>query len=69
MFNRITRFQKISDKILKNEFNSLSELSYEHGYFDQTHFIKECREFTGVTPAKLAEGNIAVKSIIRNFSY
>lgn len=29
---------------------SLTEASYEAGYFDQSHFIKDFRQFTGQTP-------------------
>jgi AraC-like DNA-binding protein len=30
--------------------NSLTELSYEAGFFDQAHFIKEFKTFTGINP-------------------
>lgn len=30
----------------------LSDLAYEHGYFDQMHFIREVKEFTGSAPTK-----------------
>lgn len=30
--------------------NSLTELSYEAGFYDQAHFIKEFKTFTGETP-------------------
>lgn len=32
--------------------NSLTELSYEAGFYDQAHFIKEFKTFTGETPEK-----------------
>jgi AraC-like DNA-binding protein len=31
-------------------YASLTEASYEAGYFDQSHFIKDFRQFTGQTP-------------------
>ena len=31
-------------------YSSLTEASYEAGYFDQSHFIKDFRMFTGQTP-------------------
>lgn len=31
-------------------YSSLTEASYEAGYFDQSHFIKDFRLFTGLTP-------------------
>jgi AraC-like DNA-binding protein len=30
----------------------LTELALDHGYFDQAHFIKEFRRFTGMTPSQ-----------------
>src|SRR6185312_15705081 len=32
--------------------NSLTELGYENGFYDQAHFIKEFKAFTGDTPEK-----------------
>ena len=36
--------------LLNKEFTSLTDLAYENEYFDQAHFIKEFKEFTGLTP-------------------
>jgi AraC-like DNA-binding protein len=38
--------------LIKNypSFSSLTEATYHAGYFDQSHFIKDFRQFTGVTP-------------------
>jgi AraC-like DNA-binding protein len=33
----------------KNE--SLTSIAYGCGYFDQSHFIKEFKSFTGLTPS------------------
>ncbi|MGB4771298.1 MAG: helix-turn-helix domain-containing protein [Chitinophagaceae bacterium] len=32
---------------------SLTDLCYEYGFFDQAHFIKELKQFTGHTPEQL----------------
>ena len=38
-------------KILENDpFKSLTSAAYEGGYFDQAHFIKDFKEFTGLSP-------------------
>ncbi len=39
-----------------NSANSLTELSYEAGFYDQAHFIKEFKTFTGDTPEKFFTG-------------
>jgi AraC-like DNA-binding protein len=36
--------------LLNEEVTSLTDLAYENEYFDQAHFIKEFKEFTGQTP-------------------
>jgi AraC-like DNA-binding protein len=50
MFFRICRFQAALDHLRERSFRSLTELAYQHAYADQSHFIREFNEFTGVTP-------------------
>jgi len=63
-FSRVTRFQKISKKLIENDFEKLCTLALEYQYYDQMHFIRECKDFTGNTPLKLSQEKLAVKSII-----
>ncbi|WP_299122349.1 helix-turn-helix transcriptional regulator [uncultured Tenacibaculum sp.] len=35
---------------IKNEGITLTQLSYEYGYFDQSHFIRDFKRVCGVTP-------------------
>jgi AraC-like DNA-binding protein len=44
------RIQATLKTLLNEEHTSLTDLAYENEYFDQAHFIKEFREFTGLTP-------------------
>lgn len=44
------RIQKILKILLNEEVESLTDLAHENEYFDQAHFIKEFKEFTGLTP-------------------
>ena len=46
---KIARFQKVLNKSFKAE--SLTELAYLCGYYDQSHFIRDFKEFAGITPA------------------
>jgi AraC-like DNA-binding protein len=39
-----------------NSVNSLTELGYEAGFYDQSHFIKEFKTFTGDTPEEFFSG-------------
>lgn len=49
---QVIRFQSVSRK-LKSQPNSKLIDSLEFGYFDQSHFIKECQKITGNTPKDL----------------
>jgi AraC-like DNA-binding protein len=44
------RIQTTLKVLLNEEIISLTDLAYENEYFDQAHFIKEFKEFTGLTP-------------------
>lgn len=50
-YARITRFQK-SLKLLQDHQANISQaqLSYQCGYADQSHFIREFKQFSGYTP-------------------
>ncbi len=48
--SRIIRFQNVLNLLEKRQFNSLTALAYEGGFYDQAHFIKDFREFTGFNP-------------------
>ncbi len=47
-FASIIRFNSVLDNL--NETKSLIEICYENNFFDQAHFIKDFKHFTGQTP-------------------
>jgi AraC-like DNA-binding protein len=47
-FASIIRFNAVLDNLDKTK--SLTEICYENNFFDQAHFIKDFKQFTGVTP-------------------
>jgi AraC-like DNA-binding protein len=47
---RITRFQKTLNMIETNSSKSLTTVAYEGGFYDQSHFIRDFKEFTGYNP-------------------
>ncbi|WP_317162601.1 helix-turn-helix domain-containing protein [Myroides albus] len=50
VYSRIIRFQANLNLLRESSFKSLTELTYESGYFDQSHYIREFKTFTGSTP-------------------
>jgi AraC-like DNA-binding protein len=47
---RVIRFQNVIHKKHLKPDLSLTQLSYECGFYDQSHFIHDFREFSGMTP-------------------
>jgi len=47
---KIIRFQSAIFQKQKNNNLTLTELSYESGYFDQSHFINDFKSLCGLTP-------------------
>lgn len=48
--SKTIRLQASLKSLLTKEIKSLTDLAYENEYFDQAHFIKDFKEFTGLTP-------------------
>jgi AraC-like DNA-binding protein len=51
-FQRIQRFNEILQKIQSQKAISWTDIAYECGYSDQSHFIKEFRHFSGFNPSE-----------------
>lgn len=58
-FAGIVRFNRGLQQVLHSPA-SLTAIAYECGYYDQAHFIREFRKFTGITPSE------ARRSLTRN---
>ncbi|MGZ3764873.1 MAG: AraC family transcriptional regulator [Mucilaginibacter sp.] len=50
LFSKIARFQR-SLQLLTEKDMSLTTIAYQCGYYDQSHFIKDFRSFTGTAPS------------------
>lgn len=53
VFHKIKRFQGSLKLIARND-RPLTSIAYDCGYFDQSHFIREFKSFTGLTPSAYA---------------
>ena len=56
LYSKVNRFQN-SVVMLGREGISLTEVAYSSGYFDQSHFIREFKTFTGLTPSTFKSNN------------
>ena len=51
-YSCVARFQK-SLWLMQNGNRVFADIAYSCGYADQSHFIRECRRYSGTTPAEL----------------
>lgn len=64
---QIRRFQTVSNQLIYNSsIATLAELAYSHNYFDQTHFIKDFKEYTHATPSAFLAGHDSVKEKVKH---
>lgn len=49
--------------ILNNQYTSLTSVAYEGNYYDQAHFIKDFKEFTGVSPKDFYSENLKMTAL------
>lgn len=50
LFSRVCRFQASLDHLRNRRFERLTDVAFESGYADQSHFIRSFKEFTGFSP-------------------
>ena len=50
MYKRICQFQAAFQQLNQYEFSKLTDVAFDHGFADQSHFIRVFKEFTGITP-------------------
>lgn len=56
LYSKIHRFQNSLIKVAQKE-SSLTSIAYECGYFDQSHFIRDFKAFTGLAPSSFSPEN------------
>lgn len=63
---RVIRFQNILQLIENKEFKSFTTVAYEGGFYDQAHFIKDFKDFTGLNPKQYFSENL---EMVKHFSF
>jgi AraC-like DNA-binding protein len=62
LFVKITRLQK-SFAYLHRRSCSLTEVAFASGYYDQSHFIRDFKSFTGMTPSQYVPERFPLNSL------
>ena len=50
--SKVIRLQSVLSRLLNQQSTTLSHIAYDSNYYDQAHFIKDFKEFTGMTPGE-----------------
>lgn len=62
-FDKISRFQLSLKLIAKND-QPFTSIAYDCGYFDQSHFIRDFKSFTGLTPSAYLQNKTPVNQLL-----
>ena len=65
LFSKINRFQ-YSLNLINAHDQKLTSIAYDAGYFDQSHFIREFKSFTGVTPTSFSSQVLPINQLLAN---
>ncbi len=57
-YQRILRFNEILLQIQHNNNITWSQIAYQYGYSDQSHFIKEFKHFSGFNPQEFIQKDL-----------
>ena len=60
---KVARLQATLKMLEQKKTVTLTEIAYENGYYDQAHFIKDFREFTGMSPKSFFADNLKLSSL------
>jgi AraC-like DNA-binding protein len=55
LFSKISRFSTAFQLLQSGRFDKLTDLAYQLGYYDQSHFIREFKYFTRTTPLQFSK--------------
>lgn len=62
---KVIRLQAALKMMLNEKADSLTQIAYESEYYDQAHFIRDFKEFTGTTPTEFIDAkNMVLSSLI-----
>jgi AraC-like DNA-binding protein len=66
LFSRVCKFQAALGQLKRNNYTNLSDIAFDNGYADQSHFIRSFKEFAGFSPLQFQKKR--GRKIAENFS-
>jgi AraC-like DNA-binding protein len=57
LYSRICRFQSALRQLKSNSYSKLTDIAYDNGYADQSHFIRAFKEFAGFSPYRFNQNS------------
>ncbi|MES2061143.1 MAG: helix-turn-helix domain-containing protein [Bacteroidota bacterium] len=64
--SKIIRLQAAVKMLMDDRPESLTSIAYEGNYYDQAHFIKDFKEFTGVSPKRFYSGGFKMSALFQS---
>ncbi|HYV54374.1 MAG TPA: helix-turn-helix domain-containing protein, partial [Chitinophagaceae bacterium] len=61
--SKVVRLQATIKMLNEKKISSLTALAHENGYYDQAHFIKDFKEFAGVSPKSFFATNLKLSAL------
>jgi AraC-like DNA-binding protein len=62
-YRRISQFQLSFEQLRSRQFSKTSEVAFDNGFADQSHFIRSFKEFTHTTPHDYLQNGLAGKKL------
>jgi AraC-like DNA-binding protein len=60
-YRRICQFQLSFDQLRSKQFDKISDIALDHGFADQSHYIRSFKEFTQTTPSDYLQKGLTDK--------
>jgi AraC-like DNA-binding protein len=61
-YRRICQFQLSFTQLRAKKFNTLTDVAFDNGFADQSHFIRSFKEFTEITPTDYLKSGVKRKN-------